>query len=463
VRMFLVVVLLASLTAASSAAGIGTALVGASLSQLSADALRISLDFSPAAPTYAVTGDGTAQLSITLTATARRTNGGFALPRTLTFRSVKIDQLGNDLVVSISSGRPLTAHLVPGIKSLTIIVSVLEQARQISTAAGPIGNDSSVDVIRLKYADVNEVAALLGVTIPSDQLAGGQVTSQGITLPGSSTAVNNPSTPQTIPAAPIGLRISDTVLADRRLNAIILIGPSSQTAGLKRLVEAIDAPVPAVLLEVSVVELTDSAARDLGIDPTSTGGQIASASMALTSGGRATGSINLQAAVYDEVQKGNGKIIARPKVYAQSGVPASILTGDALPVLTNISYPGSGSSIVQQQVQYVNVGVSLQILATVDPRNVVHSRIVASVSSVTGYVQGIPQISQRQATTSADVTDGQAVVIGGLVQETTLSTVSRAPWFSAIPLIGGLFNVRHDSFQKTDLYIVVTPHVLVRE
>ncbi len=131
-------------------------------------------------------------------------------------------------------------------------------------------------------------------------------------------------------------------------------------------------------------------------------------------------------------------------------------------MFTNIAFPGSGSGIVQQQVQYVNVGVNLQIVATVDVDNGVHARVIANVSSVTGFIQGVPQISQRQASTMADLNDRQSLVIGGLVQENEINNTARVPVLGSIPVIGGIFRVRHDRSQRTFLYIVITPTVVTR-
>ena len=71
--------------------------------------------------------------------------------------------------------------------------------------------------------------------------------------------------------------------------------------------------------------------------------------------------------------------------------------GDALPILTNITL--SGVNGVSQQVQYVNVGVTLQIAPRVSSDGFVTSQIYGVVSSVTGYSQGYPTISQREAET----------------------------------------------------------------
>src|SRR5581483_5276265 len=259
-------------------------------------------------------------------------------------------------------------------------------------------------------------------------------------------------------AVPVAYKVSDVMAVDRRLNAVILNGPTATVEPLKHLIEMIDSPVPSVLLEVSVVELSDTAAHDLGID-FSSGGSLATVGATVKSQSVPQGQINLQASVYGAVQKGFGRILARPRVLVESGTSASILTGDSIPIFTSISYPGSGSNVVQQQVQYVNVGVSLQIAATVDAVDVVHARVQSSVSSVTGYVQSVPQISQRQATTSASVRDGSSLVIGGLVQESELNTTSALPGLSSIPVLGELFKARHATKQHTDLYIIITPRI----
>ena len=79
---------------------------------------------------------------------------------------------------------------------------------------------------------------------------------------------------------------------------------------------------------------------------------------------------------------------------------------------------------------------------------------------MTGYSQGYPTLSQRQATTSATVKDGDAFVIGGLLQNTELDSLTKVQFLGDIPLIGGLFRVRHATSQSTNLYIIVVPHVL---
>jgi general secretion pathway protein D len=115
----------------------------------------------------------------------------------------------------------------------------------------------------------------------------------------------------------------------------------------------------------------------------------------------------------------SGRILSKPRVAAQSGATAKITTREALPILTSITL--SGVNEVPEQVQYSNVGVTLQFAPRVSPDSHVTSKIYAVVFSVSGYSQGDATISRWEAETSASVLDGGSFVIGGLTQESVLT------------------------------------------
>ena len=81
---------------------------------------------------------------------------------------------------------------------------------------------------------------------------------------------------------------------------------------------------------------------------------------------------------------------------------------------------------------------------------------------MTGISQGYPTISQREASTSATVRDGDSFIIGGLTQESELTHHDKVPGLGDVPLLGELFKSENSNNSKTDLYIVVTPHIVRR-
>ncbi|MDP9025314.1 MAG: hypothetical protein M3N13_08065, partial [Candidatus Eremiobacteraeota bacterium] len=315
--------------------------------------------------------------------------------------------------------------------------------------------------VRLKYADVGEVVGILtGANAPST-VRYGDVSTGFALQPMSSGGINQAPQATDAQAAAqdvLGVRVTDNVAYDKRLNALLISGTQEEVDTLRRQIAEIDVPLPSALLEAEIVELTESAARDIGIDLRNAAGQTATVTSVARTQGLPDTQLNLQAQIYAAISSGKGRIVAKPRILALDGNSASILTGDAIPVLTSIAV--YGSNVVQQQVQYVNVGVSLHIVPRIADDGYITSHVAAEVSSVTNFIQGVPQISQRRAVTSATVRDGQPFVIGGLLQESEIKSTARPPLLGNLPILKQLFTVHHDSAQKTNLYIIITPHII---
>jgi general secretion pathway protein D len=385
--------------------------------------------------------------------------------------------------VSISDGSPSASarpsqrgHKVPLPQEGPAMASAAPMAPS-TTPAPPMANASDnefFELVRLEYADVSEVAGLLSrestpkannvfrprePSFGSNNLAsnGMNYSSQQMQMQGQSSSED----------APLGQSVDNIISIDRRLNAIMLKGSRETIARYKALIAMIDVPVENVMLETQMVELTSSGARALGIDLANSNGQIAVASMHMgeavssglgTNAGLWLKSVAVQAAIYAQVQKGEARIVSRPQISAQNGGTAKIVTGDALPILTSIAL--SGVNGVSQQVQYVNVGVTLQIAPRTTSDGHVTSQIFCVLSSVSGYSQGYPTISQREAQTTATVRDGESFVIGGLTQDAKIDTTSKTPILGDVPILGKIFNTNRAATSKSELYIIITPHIM---
>jgi general secretion pathway protein D len=354
-------------------------------------------------------------------------------------------------------------------------------AAQPSGPAGLIAEQGDdFEVVKLKYADVSEIVGLLtgNSTIKSNDDFTPEEPNFGSSGASGSYFGSGGFPPTPILASPngtigsgdsVGQAVDGTIGIDRRLNAVVLRGPPAQVEAIKRQIALLDVPVTSVVLETEFVELSAIGARNLGLDFNNGNGQIGVAALNYSKGFPGfsdtpkLGGVNasFQVALYAQIAKGEGRIVSTPRISAQSGGTAKIVTGDALPILTSIAL--SGVNAVQQQVEYVNVGVTLQIAPRVTDDGFVTAHVFAVVSSVTGYSQGYPTISQREASTAATVRDGQTFVIGGLTEESKISSHSKLPVLGDIPLLGTLFSVEHTNQEKRDLYIVVTPHIVTAD
>jgi general secretion pathway protein D len=469
-------------------------LVRVTLADTSPVETHLVLTFSGSPPPLVISGNDSGRPAVILSRTGRSPGANSPSFVRGLVRDLGIEQRGADLaLLPVGPGAMHVEATAVGGQTVFVTVRtagargpapgparVEASSPATATSAAPLAafRDPASDseefaVVPLKYADVSEIVGLLSngppqkpndTFIPQEPAFG----SSGMTGGANTSYQQNPALLNQ-DAPPIGAQVDEAIGIDRRLNAVILRGPAERIRRLRDRIALLDVPVNSVLLETVFVELTDTAARNVGIDFKNSGGKFGIVTVnsgAFTPGGGLGGnglsnagqtSAALQAAIFAQVAKGEGRIISRPRISAQSGSSAKIITGDALPILTSIAL--SGVNAVSQQVQYVNVGVTLQIAPRVSDDGHVTSHVFCEVSSVTGYSQGYPTISQREASTTATVLDGEFFVIGGLTQENRLTTREGLPGLSRIPALGELFKLHMANGSRTQLYIVVTPHI----
>ncbi|HEY1416054.1 MAG TPA: secretin N-terminal domain-containing protein [Caulobacteraceae bacterium] len=440
---------------------------------------QLILTFTPQAPTYSIIQTKGPHPAIGFALSSRGPAARVPAGMKGLLQTVDFEQNDTILILRFATSTAVDLTAKPGEHGALILDFKTNHATQVATGdpnqtngplsheSDPLPGDDGFEVVPLKYADVSEVVGLLsaGQTVKSNDNFVPHEPNFGSAGMNGQQNYSAPPPPPDAQEQPLGQSVDDSIAVDRRLNAVILKGSPAHIARLKAEIAAIDVPVDSVVLETQFVELDETGAKDVGFSFQNANGQVGQ--VTLTSGGfsppgfqstRGIFSATLQAALYAQVTKGHGRIVSKPRIAAQSGGEAKIITGDALPILTAITL--SGVNGVSQQVQYVNVGVTLQIAPRVSSDGYVTSHVFCVVSSVTGYSQNYPEISQREAETSITVRDGEAFVIGGLSQNSDISSHGKVPGVGDIPLLGEIFHLNNDTKAKTELYIVVTPRVV---
>ena len=155
--------------------------------------------------------------------------------------------------------------------------------------------------------------------------------------------------------------------------------------------------------------------------------------------------------------KGLLQRLAEPNLIALSGETASFIAGGQYPV------PTPAAVGVAPGFQYEPYGVQLKFRPTVLNNGIINVSINPTVSeldfsnAVTISGTTIPALTERSATTTVELRDGQSFAIAGLLQADNQRNISQLPWLGTVPVLGALF--RSSSYQKdeTDLVIIVTP------
>jgi len=167
---------------------------------------------------------------------------------------------------------------------------------------------------------------------------------------------------------------------------------------------------------------------------------------------------------------GRSRVISALSVIATDNLQATINVGAEIPVLTSQGLVGgaqsAGTSLFTNTVSSRNTGVILSLTARVNASGIVTMVINQEVSSAlplsSGGIQS-PSIQKRSVQTQVTVEDGNTVAIGGVMLETNLYTADRLPLLGRIPYLGAAFGSTSISKSKTELIVLLTPHVIYDE
>lgn len=307
---------------------------------------------------------------------------------------------------------------------------------------------SSLDALRQREAETFNIRQDVPLTVPISRLPG-----------------------DSVPGALIG---RTTIVPDPPTNSLMIRTAPPNFPLLEETIQQLDARPPQVLFEVTVAEITLGEAQEFGIDWAVVGGSTA------VSVGNPDAAIdpfeptedfvirvvsldraNVRAVLRALASTSRVRVLSTPEVLAVNNREARIVVGDRVPF---VAATRLGDIALDRSVQYEDVGTSLTIIPTINQDDYVSVQILQEVNSVTNQVVAAafdaPIISTREASTRAIIRDGQTVVIGGLIGESTERLDSGIPFLMDIPLIGALFRNKVDSNTRTELAIFVTPYIV---
>lgn len=254
--------------------------------------------------------------------------------------------------------------------------------------------------------------------------------------------------PQAIASAIMAEIPGSSVLTDLRTNAILVTGPASVQRRTASLLRALDTPAVQILIQTEVLDISRNAAANLGIQwtwqpytfQTSPGG----------------GLTPIVATLQALVSRGDGKVLANPQVATQQGVQAQITVGQTLyvPVTT------TANGVTTTSLTTINAGIVLLDTPRLNGTDITNALNV-QVNSISGFTpQGYPNISQRSVSSVITVGDGQPILIGGLISDTTTKTLQKIPLLGDIPILGQLFQYTTTTEQYDNIVVILTPHLI---
>ncbi len=269
-----------------------------------------------------------------------------------------------------------------------------------------------------------------------------------------------------------------SLIVDKNRNMVLFRGTGTAWGQLLPIIEELDKPVPSVLVEVLIAEVTLNDQDRSGLefflrgtfgDKDYKGGtvgrlvgqQSGGISITLNRGGVARAVLN---AFYEDSRV---VIRSRPSLVVKSGGTASLSAGNTIPTVaqrvesaTNLQ----GASNILQQVQYRDTGVDLSIEPIVQANGLVDLKVTQSLTEARPTAatsqEGTPTILRRTLTTTMTLRDGASVLMGGLISDSRSAGQTGVPWLGKLPGLGRLFRVDSSQRDRTELLILVTPYVI---
>jgi general secretion pathway protein D len=286
-------------------------------------------------------------------------------------------------------------------------------------------------------------------------------------------------------------------------NAIIVNGDANTQKWIADVIGALDFAQPQVLVEAIIVEVSDNASRQLGINYLIAGGEdstipftvtnlggstpkiLATAGAIIAEGDDADGDSSISSvlraraldsflgtsglliggggtrsdgsvfgAVLNALRRDvSSNILSTPSIMTLDNEKASFIVGQEIPITTGEAL-GSANANPFRTIDRKNVGVQLEVEPQINQGDEIKLRIRQEVSAIAGPLAvGSTELitTKREMETSVRVGDGDVIVLGGLVRQNERITVDRVPILGSIPLLGRLFRSSGKVREKTNL------------
>ncbi len=324
------------------------------------------------------------------------------------------------------------------------------------------------------------------MAVPVPGLGQGLTTGTGTSQPG--TTSTGDRTGMYMGAAGMGgpMQRVPRVIPNPLDNSLLIQGTPQEYEGILKLLRDLDVPPRQVLIDAKIYEVTLTGAFSSGVSaflsnrgqasgapqgsstrpPIPQTASLVGATTSLSAGMLVGASRELLLFLNLSENAGRTKVVSAPSIIATDSIPASINVGTEVPTLTSQAVSDvtvGGSSQFTNQISNRNSGVTLSVLARVNPSGIVtmviNQEVSAPIPAAAGAINS-PSFSKRTVQTQVTVQDGDTIAIAGIINENMTLSSGGIPVLHRIPFIGGAFGSKNYSKDRTELIIFMTPRVI---
>ena len=281
-----------------------------------------------------------------------------------------------------------------------------------------------------------------------------------------------------------------SITADERGNKLVIRAFPDRLKEVKVLLRELDSPTKEVMVDARVLQIVLKPEFDVGIDwqldfkdshddaikqlnfknfylGKSNNTLAASDNLFTKFGQIAIGNFdkNHFAVALSALKKvSDTKILSNPQILVTNGEEARIHIGDTVPYIISTTSGTGDSAITSEDVRFVDVGLKLNVIPTINDDGFVTMRLKPEISTVVGTVTskggGIPQVNKTEVETTVMVQDGNTIILGGLKRDDKVHNKKGFPGLMDVPFVGKAFSRTADTFAQTEIVIFITPHIV---
>jgi general secretion pathway protein D len=263
------------------------------------------------------------------------------------------------------------------------------------------------------------------------------------------------------------------ITADEVNNSLLIMTTPTRYAQVEAALARLDVVPLQVLLEASIVEVNINDNFKYGVQAAFQKGffsalssSVVASALAPSTGGLSGALINSNIQVTLDLLSTYSKlrVISSPKILVLNNRMASIQVGDQVPIATSSAVSTiTANAPTVNTIQLYDTGIILRVTPRVNRSGLVlmdlSQEVSASIPTSSSSINS-PTIQQRRVSTSVAVADGQTIAIGGLMRDNRTNDVTGIPGLKDIPGIGALFGRSGDQVDRTELMVLIAPHVI---
>ncbi|MDA1354176.1 MAG: type II and III secretion system protein [bacterium] len=250
------------------------------------------------------------------------------------------------------------------------------------------------------------------------------------------------------------------ISVDADTHSILAQGTSKELHTIAHVINSADKVPEKIQFDVAIIEINSAKAEEYKSALTELGSGLFYNYDAKT-GGIEPGN-SLLGQFMGMINSGAGEILAKPSLLVNDGQNAEVRVGERIPFVS-LHYRNNERI---KEVQYLDVGIKLLITPRVNTNDNITTQITVEMTAIKQWKnQGdveYPVLSSRHTNTVVRLKNDDTLVIAGLLDSSTKTSIRRVPILSAIPLIGRLFKSKTTETVQTEMVVLITPH-LIRE